>query len=479
MNAYACGNFSKRKLCEIACKTCYSRSFASVVLNKCLSGKKGPKTTIIPSEFWDVELNGDVLPHQVSKNQNRLYFFKYKGHAFSTRLVDCTQRGNWCPYIAGKKLCDDEICKTCTERSAASLPNIKDWNYEANDNVEPRTIMKYSHSKYWFTCKVCKHDYQTKLDNAMKGDGCSYCNGDNLCEMSNNPKIHFDGCKFCWNNSFASQKQAKFWSERNDIFPRFVRKYSSKKFWFTCNNPKNNPLGCKHEFESALSNISVHDNWCPYCSEPPKKLCDDIKCKSCFERSFASSDKAKCISVSNNPPIDPRKLFKNAHVKVTFTCDDDLCKRDFDMMLNNVSQGQWCPRHQNKTEKKFYEWLEDNFPSVAVVKEWRECKNPSTKKHLPFDFYIKEYNLIIEIDGPQHFVQVSNWKSPEETRVVDNLKEKWAKSKGITIIRFLQEDILTDRNNWFNLAKIYIKMYEVAKPKLIKIYRGTAIIYNY
>jgi very-short-patch-repair endonuclease len=36
--------------------------------------------------------------------------------------------------------------------------------------------------------------------------------------------------------------------------------------------------------------------------------------------------------------------------------------------------------------------------------------------------FSENFKLIAELDGAQHFEQVSNWKSPEETSKVDNLK---------------------------------------------------------
>ena len=38
---------------------------------------------------------------------------------------------------------------------------------------------------------------------------------------------------------------------------------------------------------------------------------------------------------------------------------------------------------------------------------------------LPFDFYIPDLDLIIELDGDQHFEQVSNWTPCNKTREKD------------------------------------------------------------
>jgi hypothetical protein len=51
------------------------------------------------------------------------------------------------------------------------------------------------------------------------------------------------------------------------------------------------------------------------------------------------------------------------------------------------------------------------------TREWCKMKN-----RLRFDFCIPEINLIIEIDGAQHFRQVSDWKSPELQFIDDKFR---------------------------------------------------------
>ena len=77
--------------------------------------------------------------------------------------------------------------------------------------------------------------------------------------------------------------------------------------------------------------------------------------------------------------------------------------------------------------------------------EW--CKNT---KYLPFDFVIDERRIIIELDGPQHFKQVSNWISPEINLTNDLFKMDCANKNGFSVIRILQEDVLHDRYDWLS-----------------------------
>ena len=70
------------------------------------------------------------------------------------------------------------------------------------------------------------------------------------------------------------------------------------------------------------------------------------------------------------------------------------------------------------------------------------------KKYLPFDFVINERKIIIELDGKQHFEQIGNWNSPEETRKNDIFKMKCANNNGFSVIRILQNDVYKNKYDW-------------------------------
>ena len=108
-------------------------------------------------------------------------------------------------------------------------------------------------------------------------------------------------------------------------------------------------------------------------------------------------------------------------------------------------QGSGCPICINKTEAKLYENLLPLYPSLQTQFKQEWCKK---LKFLPFDFCIPEHKIIIELDGIQHFQQVSNWSSPEEQFENDKYKEECANENGYSIIRLLQEDVFNDSYDW-------------------------------
>jgi len=235
----------------------------------------------------------------------------------------------------------------------------------------------------------------------------------------------------CFNKSFVSNNKSKYWSNKNELKPRQVFKSSSKQFLFDCE--------CGHEFPLILNDCNS-GNWCSYCSNPPKKLCDNNYCDKCFEKSFASHEKSKYWSNKNE--LKPRQIFKSSSNKYFLICEYG---HDIHMTPANINTGFWCSICCNKTEKKLNESLIKDFPLLKYQYRTNWCKN---KISLPFDFVLEDIKIIIELDGRQHFKQVRDWKSPEEQQKTDKYKMDCANTNGFSVIRILQEDVFKDSYNW-------------------------------
>ena len=90
------------------------------------------------------------------------------------------------------------------------------------------------------------------------------------------------------------------------------------------------------------------------------KLCDDVNCSICYNKSFASSDKAKYWSDKN--PVSPRTVFKCSKKKFIFNCD--TCSKEFTISLDHITNsGNWCKpcgyvSMKEKLSMKLEEFLE-------------------------------------------------------------------------------------------------------------------------
>lgn len=336
-----------------------------------------------------------------------------------------------------KFLCGSKKCSNCFNRSFASCSRVRFWSER---NLEdPRYLFKFSNEKYWFECD-CGHPFPASLDKVSSGRWCPFC-----CKTAQ--KFCLDGkCTLCLGRSFAPDPRAICWSDKNDIKPRFVSRSTDRKFWFNCDK-------CPHDFEISPNHIS-QGQWCCYCAS--KKLCDK-DCETCLDKSFQSHPRAQYWSSRNK--LSPRQVFKYSQTNRYFVCENG---HEFEATPSHIQEGKWCPKCRHKTEAKLCRWLENNdflFTFQAIFK-W--CKN---RKCLPFDFLIDNIKVIIELDGRQHFRQVSNWQSPEEAHERDLFKTSKALENGYSVIRVLQEDVLYDKNDWE--SKLTNCLYLHKKPTCI------------
>lgn len=296
----------------------------------------------------------------------------------------------------------------------------KFWSPKNNISLENISIK--SSKKYWFDCNTCDHSFYKKITHILTNSWCPYCSNQKLCEDEN--------CETCFNKSFASHEKSIYWSNKNKENPREIFKSSGKKFILNCEK-------CLHEYIIRIADINFNN--CSFCSEPPKKLCEDNDCINCFNKSFASDDKCKNWSIRNK--LLPRQVFKYAQTKYFFKCNKN---HEFESTLAHISNGRWCPYCKNKTELKLYEWLKLKYPEYLIKKEiiFNWCKNKR------YDFLLEDIKTIIELDGPQHFKQISNWQSVEKTQINDNFKNKVALKNGYRMIRICQETVLYNKDNW-------------------------------
>lgn len=417
------------KLCDLDnCQYCFNRSFASCE----------------KSVYWNLESNNNISPRHVFKKANKKYFFNCPKceHIFDT-YPDSIFKGGWCGYCNYDRLCDDDNCEFCFDKSFASHSKAVYWG--SQNKLSARQVCKMCNKKYLFDCPDCKHTFGAQICHIARGEWCSYCVGNLLC---NDKK-----CQFCFDKSFASQLQSQYWSSQNKFSPRQVTYCSGQYAFFDCNI-------CGHTFQSRICNIT-YGTWCGYCAS--KILCDNSDCNFCYTHSFASHPKSEFWNSSNKNL--PRTYHLSSRYKAVFNCDK--CRRKFSMVLNKVVQGQWCPFCFNKTEGILFDWLKTVYSDTICQAKFDWCKNVKTSQCRRYDFYIPSIDTIIELDGAQHFLQVSNWNSPDDIFVRDVYKTKKAIIHNISVIRILQEDVFRNTYNWKKyLKEIFDKISDTTIPKL-------------
>ena len=143
-----------------------------------------------------------------------------------------------------------------------------------------------------------------------------------------------------------------------------------------------------------------------------------------------------------------------------YICDCDCGNTNIKVDGRNLKSGHTtsCGCIKSKGETKIANFLKENKIIFIKEKTFFTCKD---KQELPFDFYLPDYNILIEYDGEQHF-KLSRFgnktkeQAEEDLKIYqyhDQIKNEWCKNNNIKLIRFNYKDF----NNLENLLKEELK----------------------
>lgn len=123
--------------------------------------------------------------------------------------------------------------------------------------------------------------------------------------------------------------------------------------------------------------------------------------------------------------------------KVIISCD---AHGDFSQTPDNhVNLVRGCPQcRMSKGELEIFKFLRRNNIKFEREKSFETCKNPRTGWRLRFDFYIEDYNLLIEFDGLQHESNSTSWEKISDLDAIkfrDEVKNNWSIENKIRLIR--------------------------------------------
>jgi very-short-patch-repair endonuclease len=381
------------------------------------------------SKEWHPLRNETLMPSDVSTGSSVKVWWLCsetcpKGclHEYQMSIAKRTTRGDSCPYCAGKKLCPHISLKE-------THPDIAlQWHPTLN-KIKVDEITSNSGRKVWWLCpntcpEGCKHEWEAIISNRVKGRGCPKC--------SNKGQITIP----CYHLSIQythPQIAAQWHPEKNgDLRPTNVSFGSTQQVWWLC--PNTCPEGCKHEWKTAVSNRGSSKSGCPYCAINKKAFCKHMTIN------YTHPEIAKQLHPTKNN-ISALDILAGSGIKVWWTCNKG---HEWQSIIGSRTKGTGCPHCVNKTEAKLYDYLRSHFPDAQAQ------FSPDWIKPRRFDFYISSINLIVELDGPQHFRQISNWNCHVKTTEADVYKMQRAFTNGLSVLRLLQEEVADASESWLN-----------------------------
>lgn len=130
----------------------------------------------------------------------------------------------------------------------------------------------------------------------------------------------------------------------------------------------------------------------------------------------------------------------SGHRKAKFTCP--ICGMTFEAIVENVTRNltKGCGNHMSHGEERIAKVLRELGISFEIQKSFENLLSQKGWKYR-FDFYLPDYNLLIEYDGIQHFEYkdgTSGWNNKENfllTRQRDLDKDDYCIKNKIHLIR--------------------------------------------
>ena len=406
--------------------------------------------------------NGTLKPSDISFGSNKIIWWicpKQHNcgcvHEYLQAVYNKTA-GAGCPYCSGRKVCIHQSLQETHPELVKQIHPTK------NGTLKPSDISFGSEKVLWWICPKqhncgCVHEYQQMIRTKTCEVGCPYCCGRKYCIHQSLQGTHPELVK-------------QIHPTKNGTFkPSDISFGSEKVLWWIC--PKQHNCGCVHEYQQPIWGKTRQDkrqSGCPYCSGK----------RYCIHQSLQGThpELIKQIHPTKNGTFKATDVSFGSIKKIWWNCLNNSKHVYLQSICLKTCHKSGCPICKHKTAQMLYDFIKQYYPSIQIEVKFNWCINDKTNRKLPFDFYIPELNLLIELDGPQHFIQVAYFKNNLEiNHQHDRYKLDTALKNGKSMIRLLQKDV---RNNTINLNKDLlplIKQYEF--PQIVII--GDKTKYDY
>lgn len=383
-------------------------------------------STLYPEliEEFDFERNVCIDPHTLAPKSGTYCWWICRrtkcGHHRWEAQVSSRASGAECPYCDGKKACP------CYCLSSEHPHLVAEFDTEKNGNITPHEIPPYTNKKYWWKCLKAKcdhHRWEVSVGNRINirtriTTGCPYCSGNRTCPC----------------DSFASvfpDLLAEFDTDRNvNVDPYTISSHSNEELWWKCLKAK-----CDHHhWKSSVNNRTKRG--CPYCVH--QKICP------CDSLATQFPDLMREFDYEKNAGMDPLTLAPfSSTTRAWWKCLENPDHSWNTCIMSRTRLKSGCPDCiMSKLERECSRVLAETGLKVKPQKRFDDCRNIRT---LPFDYYVEEFNLCIEIDGQQHFeVVYFNGRTPTDLahiRYLDNIKNEYCRNKRINLLRISYSEI--------------------------------------
>lgn len=181
-------------------------------------------------------------------------------------------------------------------------------------------------------------------------------------------------------------------------------------------------------------------------------------CPHCGGTSKLSNDYfiERCQKIHDNKYDYSLVNYKNGVSKITLLCK---LHGNFTIGARIHLNGAGCPLcNGSKGENIIFKFLTERKINFKNEFTFDDCRN---KNPLPYDFYLPEYNILIEYDGIQHFSPIDYFGGEAifyYTKMNDSIKTEYAQKNKIPLLRIPYFDF----ENIENILSEFIRNYSIS-----------------
>lgn len=382
--------------------------------NNFLNGKRCPNCYGIKKltykevkYFIETESNsGCKLLSKKYKNSTERLLLKCKcGNDFKTTFDQFKHQS--------KRQCNDCGFKINAQKRSISYDKVKSFIEIESSSGCKLLSKKYTnaHSNLKIKCK-CGRFFQTTY---------------NTFRLSNKRQ-----CDTCTNDQLSKKySKGNEWF-LNEVRERFGTDYLVLGEYINAKTKvKIKHLSCGYVWDVWADHF-LNSNGCIACSGYKKKTTNDFKLN---------------VHELNGDEYSVTSKYVNAHTSIKM--HHNLCGNSFYIKPNTfLSLGNGCPycKTKSKGEKLISDILDKYSICYEVQYSFDDCRN---ERVLLFDFYLPDYNLLIEYDGEHHFSPVDFAGKGEEwakelfgyTQHNDQIKSQYCKDNNIPLLRIPYWDL--------------------------------------
>ena len=224
---------------------------------------------------------------------------------------------------------------------------MKEWNWEANTDLDPVKLTIGSNKKVWWKCPICQGEWQATISDRTRKDstGCPYCAGKKALKGYNDLETKYPNVAKQWHPT-----------KNGNLTPSDVVSGSGKKVWWICSKG--------HEYQQSVLQRTSIGQGCPICTN--QKILIGYN-----DLATTHPEIAKEWHPTKNGDLTPSDVIAGSNKKVWWICS--MGHEYQQSLIKRTKRGFSCPYCSGHKAWKGFNDFETVYPNIA--KEWHPTKN--------------------------------------------------------------------------------------------------------